>query len=138
MSMMWIDVTLAIIDSYKKKGYTDATSGQYYWRKHRRILRNTSGDTVLVPGPVRIGNAFPTIQQGVDDWFKDLQRDIEKLRKKSISIKKIIFSGGGSIPIPQWFLKWCAEMGILIEVVDAKDVLQDGIGVEAVRHTLAG
>jgi hypothetical protein len=123
--MMWIDVTPAIIDSYDKKGYTDITSGQYYWGKRRRIFRNTSGDTVLIPGPVRIGSAFPTIQQGIDDWFKDLQKDIEKLNKKGTRIHKISLTGGGTTPIPEWFKKWCAEMGILIEVVDPKDILQE-------------
>ena len=54
-----------------------------------------------------------------NQWWKELQKVLKKALRVGISIKNIVFRGGGNTSIPDWFKEWCAANGIQIEILDS-------------------
>ena len=68
--------------------------------------------TILIPAIIR----RPSIGiESVDDFFKELQQEIEQLNP---GVKLLVFQDGGTIPIPGWFTDWCRQNGIKIKWVN--------------------
>src|SRR5271167_66391 len=75
------------------------------WRHgHLGIRVFAKDDAVVVTIPsIEIPPAtIEPLATAVDEYFKRLKKCLEGLAKK-VRITDIIFSGGGSIPIPAWF-----------------------------------
>jgi hypothetical protein len=59
----------------------------------------------------------PNVKQS-RDWWDELLNILNRAMATGIPLKKIVFRGGGTIPIPDWFKDWCRENGIDIEILD--------------------
>lgn len=72
---------------------------------------NDASITILIPGIIR----RPSVGiESSDDFFKELQKEIEHYLPK---IKTLVFQEGGNIPIPDWFLNWCRDNGVVVKWV---------------------
>lgn len=56
-----------------------------------------------------------------DDWWRGLQDLLTRAMQSGIPFKKIIFRGGGKIPIPEWFKDWCKNNSIIIEILEPEE-----------------
>ena len=85
------------------------------------IFRDPAGANV----PIFAAPALPHLDGGdpqaetdlIDDWFRQI-RDILIELKNQLGKINVIFQGGGTIPIPNWFRDWCKRNGIIITVMD--------------------
>ena len=56
-----------------------------------------------------------------EDWWQELQGLLAQAMKIGSPFKKIIFRGGGTVPIPDWFKDWCKYHGITIEILEPEE-----------------
>lgn len=70
-------------------------------------------------GIVRSGDVATMNPVVISDYFRRLRKEIS-LR----GLQRIVFTGGGSIPIPAEFLNWCKENGVEIEILSAEEIQQ--------------
>lgn len=100
--------------------------------RHRSWRRGALGSRVWMresgPGVVTLrGIELPAgaLDPGIiDRYFRKLREFLEGLVKKQ-AISEIVFQGGGSIEVPEWFRDWCTERQIGIHVATAENA--DGI-----------
>jgi hypothetical protein len=64
-------------------------------------------------GIVRENYDGPLSQNEIDEYFGRLKREIQ-LR----GINKIVFRGGGTISVPEFFKNWCQENSVIIEILE--------------------
>jgi hypothetical protein len=64
-------------------------------------------------GIVRENYDGPISQNEIDEYFGRLKREIQ-LR----GINKIVFRGGGTIAVPEFFKSWCQENSVMIEILE--------------------
>lgn len=86
-------------------------------------------------GIVRESYEGPMSQNEIDEYFERLKREI-LLR----GINKIVFRGGGTISVPEFFINWCKQNGVMIEILEDNeldrlypaelDILFDGNNLE--------
>ena len=65
------------------------------------------GDTLIVP-----------VVQDTDKFWQDIQAAI----RAGGNPREIIFLGGGTIPIPDWFRDWCRNQGIGITILVPEEI----------------
>jgi hypothetical protein len=63
---------------------------------------------------------IPDIQVA-DRWWRELLNGLEAALRGGIAFSKIVFRGGGDIPVPDWFRDWCKKNGVEIEICDPED-----------------
>ena len=79
--------------------YTDATSGPPVFN---------------APCLPPLGTADAAARDAlIDRWFRQLQNVLRALKRRHPTLEASL-PGGGSVPIPDWFLDWCQEQGIRI------------------------
>lgn len=81
-------------------------------------------DLLLDPDHARV------IQRNFEDYLRQVQQELQKhiaaLQPKALTI---VFSSGGSLRVPDWFMDWCHHMGI--QVIFAPDP-QERLGEESI------
>ncbi len=76
-----------------------------------------SGGNIVLVAKVSPKTRLPN---DVDDWFKRLRKAIEAEIAKGYKITEVVFiHDPKGVPIPEWFRKWCSEIGIRIRFVQA-------------------
>ena len=113
--MIQIDLMEIILKQLKRKGWKQ--NGGYAIRGNPRVLEQ-SGRRIAVVKPLQI-DPFKNITEQVEKFFESLIRIIQKN-----GIKDVFLPGGGTIPIPQFFLDFCKEMGINIHIIDTGNIEQ--------------
>lgn len=68
----------------------------------------SAGSTICIEEPNTNNN---------DDWWKALSEVLKKANALGLPIGKLVFRGGGTTKIPDWFRDWCRENGIEIEIL---------------------
>jgi hypothetical protein len=86
------------------------------------VYRRGGADPVFAapPLPKWVGQRGDSDFDGlIDLWFRQLQIILEILKKRFGKIQ-LVFKHG-DVPVPAWFMEWCADQGIDIEFVDGQD-----------------
>ena len=105
--LIQFDISGSFLKRLKYKNWKQ--NGGYAIRGNPRVLER-SGRHIAVVKPITIDPK--KLQEEVDKFFKSL---IDIIRKNGI--KDVFIPGGGTIPIPQFFLDFCRENGINIHVL---------------------
>lgn len=105
------------------------------------VYRDGDADPVFAapPLPTLVGKPGDAEFDGlIDVRFRQLQTILKKLKVRFGKIT-LTLEGGGDVPVPDWFMKWCAALGIEIKFVDGEggDVPPPPSDAEAHR-TVAG
>ncbi len=106
--MIQIDVMEVLLKRLKNRGWKQ--NGGYAIRGNPRVLERY-GKLIAVVKPIKI-DPFKVLQDEIDKFFRSL---IDIINKNGI--KNVFLPGGGTIPIPKFFLDFCKENGINIHVV---------------------
>jgi hypothetical protein len=99
-----------------------------------RVFRNGPRTVVVIP-PVKIrvprrGDRVPG-EMIRDQFESDLRRIIDNVRSlqgEVLGRTTLVFMGGGTIPLPDWFREAMAEMGFEIVILDPEQVLRGDVG----------
>ena len=113
--MIQIDVIEKLLKRLKNKGWKQ--NGGYAIRGNPRVLER-NGRSVAAVKPIKI-DPFKILQNEIDKFFRSL---VDILNKNGI--KNVFLPGGGTIPIPQFFLDYCRENGIDIHIVTTENIDQ--------------
>ena len=113
--LIQIDIIEIFLKRLKNRGWRQ-NSG-YAQRGNPRILER-SGKRIAVVKPIKV-DPFKILQNEIDIFFRSLINIILKN-----GIKDVFLPGGGTIPIPQFFLDFCNEHGINIHIVTIENVDQ--------------
>ncbi len=94
------------------------------FKRHRNNPRiyARAGKNIVLIGPYKVKPDIlldPAHARHLQDDFEDylhqvqreLQNHIAAMQPKALTL---VFSRGGSLQIPQWFLDWCQQMGIVV------------------------
>jgi len=113
--MIQIDTIEILLKRLKNRGWRQ--NGGYAIRGNPRVLER-NGIRIAVVKPIKI-DPFKILQDEIDNFFRSLINIILKN-----GIKDVFLPGGGTIPIPQFFLDFCNENGINIHIVTNENVDQ--------------
>jgi hypothetical protein len=113
--MIQIDVTDVLLKRLKNSGWKQ--NGGYAILGNPRVLER-SGERIAVVKPIKV-DPFKIIQDEIDKFFRSLINIIIKN-----SIKVVFLPGGGTIPIPQFFLDFCRENGINIHIITNENIYE--------------
>jgi len=113
--MIQIDLMEVLLKRLKNQGWKQ--NGGYAIRGNPRVLER-SGKRIAVVKPIKV-DPFKVLQTEIDKFFRSL---IDIVNKNGI--KDVFLPGGGTIPIPQFFLDFCKENSINIHVVTAENIDQ--------------
>ena len=113
--MIQIDVIEKLLKRLKNKGWKQNVG--YAIRGNPRVLER-NGRSVAAVKPIKI-DPFKILQNEIDKFFRSL---VDILNKNGI--KNVFLPGGGTIPIPQFFLDYCRENGIDIHIVTTENIDQ--------------
>lgn len=112
------DISPLLNDAIKKRGFQHARRtrqplGIRIWERLGRTI-------IVVPGiRIRPCKAAKPLRDSIDKFFKDLLAEIDK--QTSGNHREIFFQGGGSIKIPEWFLKECEKRNIKVTIFNEED-----------------
>jgi 2-hydroxy-3-keto-5-methylthiopentenyl-1-phosphate phosphatase len=115
--MIQIDLMEVLLKRLKNSGWKQ--NGGYAIKGNPRVLERY-GKKIAVVKPIKI-DPFKVLQDEIDKFFRSL---IDIINKNGI--KNVFLPGGGTIPIPQFFLDFCKENGINIHVVTNENIDQFG------------
>lgn len=113
--LIQIDIIEILLKRLKNRGWRQ--NGGYAIRGNPRVLE-LNGKQITAVKPIKI-DPFKILQNEIDDFFRSLINIISKN-----GIKDVFLLGGGTIPIPQFFLDFCNEHGINIHIVTIENVDQ--------------
>jgi len=113
--MIQIDLMEILLKRLKRIGWKQ-NSG-YAIRGNPRVLES-SEKRIAVVKPIKI-DPFKVLQDEIDKFFRLLINIILKN-----GIKDVFLPGGGTIPIPQFFLDFCRENGINIHIITPENIEQ--------------
>ena len=111
-----LDLTDRIIANLLSQGYGGAGKKSVKNVCDITIL-GRNGRFVAVPGLIKVATT-------IDDAFQELLKGLDSLSSTYGFPEKIIFQGGGKMPLPEWFVSWCMENDIKIEILDPQVILQ--------------
>ena len=106
--MIQIDTIEILLKQLKNRGWRQ--NGGYAIRGNPRVLER-NGKRIVVGKPIKI-DPFKILQDEIDNFFRSL---INITLKNGV--KDVFLPGGGTIPIPQFFLDFCNENGILFSFI---------------------
>lgn len=92
---------------------------------------NTSGTGRGGAGVIAAGVVTIPGVSKADSWWRELQKVIEDARRSGLPVDKLVFPGGGNIPIPDWFTDWCKKNGIEIEILEPGEMEVGPMNMEA-------
>jgi len=113
--MIQIDVMDELLKRLKNSGWKQ--NGGYAIRGNPRVLER-SGIRIAVVKPIKV-DPFKILEDEIDKFFRSF---IDILTKNGI--RDLFLPGGGTIPIPQFFLDFCRENGINIHIVTNENMNQ--------------
>lgn len=119
MTGLRVSITEVIVDLLKRKGFKYLP-----WRKggakalRVRIFQRNGHTVVVVPSIEMLPSDVSPLQVAIDNFFNRLKNMLEAMMRAGLSACDLFFQGGGNIPIPEWFMKWCEENGIRIHICD--------------------
>lgn len=87
------------------------------WRKENSCAVTISG--IEVPHP-----SIHPLSTSVDAYFESLRKALADLMKRA-TLTDLILPGGGSLPLPAWFIDWCQHNGIRLHLLDADSQLPE-------------
>lgn len=126
---MWIDISAAVQNEYRQRGWTRAWHRNCPQGSGGRMYTKGDKRSIYLPHiPINPWSLVPTAQQ-VDDFFNKLMSEIKRMLKSGKTVSPVLFQGGGTIPIPDWFRDFCVEHGITLKVLEPGDVLHADIGI---------
>jgi len=111
--MIQIDILGIFINNLLSKGWNQIRG---YGQKDSTRVLERNGIHIAVVKPIRI-NSIQTLESEIEKFFKTLMGIIHRK-----GIKNVFLSGGGSIPIPQFFLDFCKENGINIHLLTTDNI----------------
>ncbi len=80
-----------------------------------RVLVKDEKAILIIPS-IEVGDRFnQPLPEAIDESFKKLAAYLEKMSKR-MTVTDIVFGGGGSIPIPDWFVQLCSAMKIRLTI----------------------
>lgn len=106
--LIQIDTIEILLKRLKSRNWKQ--NGGYAIRDNPRVLERSS-NVIAIVKPIKIEPNKSTFDE-IDKFFHTLIRTIVKNK-----IKNVFLPGGGSIPIPPFFLDYCKEHGIDIHVI---------------------
>jgi hypothetical protein len=106
--MILIDLMDTFLKRLKKSGWKQ--NGGYAIQDNPRVLER-NGKKIAVIKPIKV-DPYKILQDEIDKFFRSLTNIILKN-----GITDVFLQGGGTIPIPQFFLDFCKENGIKIHIV---------------------
>jgi hypothetical protein len=113
--MIQIDFTEILLKNLKSKGWRQ--NGGYAIRGNPRVLERNN-KRIAVVKPLKV-DPFKILDQEIDIFFKSLISIIQKN-----GINDVFLPGGGTIPIPQFFLDYCSMNGIKIHIITQENIDQ--------------
>lgn len=107
----------------KKRGFRDSgpvmgRAGKLWSKDQKRIV--TVGPLKISPQIARKCGNSPSqshrefLREAMDAILRDLLKDLMRLSNERNTPVDLIFPGGGSVPLPDWFRGAVAEMGFRI------------------------
>jgi hypothetical protein len=99
----------------KNRGWRQ--NGGYAILGNPRVL-GRKGKQIAVVKPIKI-DPYKILQDEIDNFFRSLIKIILKN-----GIMDVFLPGGGTIPIPQFFLDFCNENGINIHIITNENIDQ--------------
>ena len=112
--MLRIDLMKPLIKKLGKQGWK-RRQGDLNPASNPIVLRNRHQSVILTTSiPC---DPEKEIQNEVDDYFRGV---IERI-KRDASIKIVFLPGGGTIPVPQFFVDFCKEVDIEIRIIDGEN-----------------
>jgi hypothetical protein len=113
--LVQFDVIEVLLKRLKHGGWKQ--NGGYAIRGNPRVLERY-GTHITVVKPIKI-DPYKNLLDEIDKFFKSL---IDIIIKNGI--KDVFLPGGGTIPIPQFFLDFCRDNGINIHVLTTENIDQ--------------
>ena len=117
---VFIDVSKIFVKELKKNGWSFNESYHQRGKNDPRILKK-NGTNIMVAVPIQIDD-INNLDTEINDYFRNICGSIDKLIKKEQLISEITFQSGGTIPIPDYFMKFCDKNNIKIKFVDEKTI----------------
>lgn len=107
----------------KEEGWREV--GKLFGRNaNNAVIYARHGRNVVLFGPFHVApNRFfdPNFPMDLQDEFEDyLRRVMRELEDHLHAVNprelSIVFHGGGTLRIPDWFLDWCRERGVVVHL----------------------
>ncbi len=113
-------------DGFRSAGRLKGHPGKVFRDGPRTVV-------VIPPVTIRVPRHRAIIPEELvhDQFDRDLRKIIESTRSlmsEGLGRATIVFMGGGTIPLPDWFREAMAEMGIEIVILDPEQVLRGDVG----------
>ena len=107
-------------DHLLARGYRKCQSRYINRRFGARVFEKNGKCVVAIPVIEIAPPDVAPISASIDDYFRQLQNALRNL-VNGIPITDLVFSGGGTIPIPAWFFQWCRESGIRVHIMEPRE-----------------
>jgi hypothetical protein len=114
MILIDLDFTQTLLKNLKKSGWKQVSG---YSLGNPKVLERNR-ERIAVVRPIRI-DPSKVLQDEIDKFFKSLEKILEKN-----AIEEVFLPGGGTIPIPQFFLDYCKKHNIQIHLVTVENFNQ--------------
>lgn len=63
------------------------------------------------------------IQKSFEKMLERLLESLEDLKREGPGLITLMFQGGGTLPLPEWFLERCRQLGIEVVVIDPAELV---------------
>ena len=115
--------TIEVLDHFlREKRKWRSLGGLFRRNRNNPHIYARDGRQIAIFGPFRVGpgtilaphepsliqRVFEEHLEGVRD---ELEKHISALRPDDLTL---VFSGGGSLQVPDWFMEWCCRNGIRV------------------------
>lgn len=116
------NTTIEVLDHFLREEWKWRSLGGLFRRnRNNPQIYARDGRQIVILGPYRVnagafdGIKVPLIQQEFEDYLEKVREELEShigaLRPEDLTI---VFSGGGSLQVPDWFMEWCSRNGIRV------------------------
>jgi hypothetical protein len=113
--MIQIDIIGIFMKRLLTKGWNQ---NRGYGQKDSTRVLERNGIHIAAVKPIRI-NSIKTLESEIEKFFKTLMGIIQRK-----GIKIVFLPGGGTIPVPQFFLDFCKKNGVEIHILTAENIDQ--------------
>lgn len=116
------NTTIEVLDHYLREDRRWRSLGGLFRRnRNNPQIYARDGRHIVVFGPFRVnpgtiaGNKVPLIQEELEEYLEKVRDELgnhySALRPEDLTI---VFSGGGSLHVPDWFMEWCRGNGFRV------------------------
>ena len=117
---VFIDVSKIFVKELKKNGWVFNEGYHQRGKNDPRVLKK-KGTNIMVAVPIQIDD-LRNKHTEINDYFTNICASIDKLSKKGQVISEITFQSGGTVPIPDYFKKFCDKNNIKIKFIDEETI----------------